>query len=313
MNSNRISVVIPAYNAAATIARAIHSVLKQCTPVDEIIVVDDGSGDQTAAIVHELIATAPCFIQLIQQPNANAASARNRGIEAARGDWIAFLDADDYWEQEKIQQQMQVLKQHPQVSVIGGNFYSEIPHGTRTLNRIPRTDLCNIPLRLSGNEAFLFGTLLWTGTVMIRRSLLNRERFVSGLEPAEDRDLWVRLVQQETVYLDSQPLATAVLEPNSISRSDIAKDCTQMLRVIERHRSMLSFSHRLVWKSYVRYRWAAIDPAPSTSMPLLFRSFINWPLPLWPMPAMKSLGRLKRLLHLIRTSIVRQPVLIKES
>ena len=313
MNMNHISVVIPAYNASATIERAIHSVLVQTIAVDEIIVIDDGSLDRTSEFVRQLASESNLCIKLIQQANANAASARNHGIAVSRYDWIAFLDADDYWEPDKIQRQLNVLQRYPNVSVLGGSYFTEIPQCNRTRKQICRTDLCDRPLRVSGSTAFLLGTMLWTGTVIVRRSVLQREPFVSGLEPAEDRDLWVRLAQTETVFLDSQPLATAVLEPNSISRSNIANDCTKMLHVIERNRSMLSISNQLLWKSYVRYRWAAIDPTPSTALPLLCWSFIGWPLPYWSMPDMKTLGRLKRFAYLVWQSFLRRPATVRVS
>ncbi|HOM77565.1 MAG TPA: glycosyltransferase family A protein, partial [Anaerohalosphaeraceae bacterium] len=88
-----ISVVIPAYNCQAYIRRAIDSVLGQSRPADEIIVVDDGSTDGTA----EAVRTYGAKVILIQQENAGVSAARNAGIRAASGDWIAFLDADDEW------------------------------------------------------------------------------------------------------------------------------------------------------------------------------------------------------------------------
>lgn len=89
-----VSCVIPAYNASATIARALHSVL--ATPgIGEVIVVDDGSTDDTAARIKEIAVIAATPIQLIRQENAGAAAARNTGMQAVSLDWVTFLDADD--------------------------------------------------------------------------------------------------------------------------------------------------------------------------------------------------------------------------
>lgn len=93
----RISAVIPAYNAAATIGGAIRSVLSQTLPCHELIVVDDGSADDTSAVVR----TFGERVRLIQQPNGGPASARNRGIRLAKGEWIGLLDADDEWTPQK--------------------------------------------------------------------------------------------------------------------------------------------------------------------------------------------------------------------
>ncbi|MHC5139531.1 MAG: glycosyltransferase family 2 protein, partial [Planctomycetota bacterium] len=100
-----ISAVIPAYNAAKYIARSIDSVLAQTHPVDEIVIVDDGSTDNTAAIIKDY----GDKVRYIHQPNAGVSAARNTGIEAATGNWIAFLDADDEWLPEKIKRQVENL------------------------------------------------------------------------------------------------------------------------------------------------------------------------------------------------------------
>lgn len=100
-----ISVVIPAYNAERCISRAIESVLAQTRPVREVIVVDDGSQDETAAVVGRF--DAP--VRLVQQANGGPAAARNYGVRAAQGEWTAFLDADDAWLPEKIERQAKLL------------------------------------------------------------------------------------------------------------------------------------------------------------------------------------------------------------
>ena len=94
----RFSVVIPAYNSAATLARAIESVRAQSWPAHEIIVVDDGSTDATADVARQFGED----VRLIRQPNSGVSAARNAGAAAASGDWLAFLDADDWYAPERI-------------------------------------------------------------------------------------------------------------------------------------------------------------------------------------------------------------------
>lgn len=315
MSTPSITVVIPAYNAEATISRAIDSVLNQTVSVFEIVVVDDGSTDDTAAVVRGY---GP-KVRLIQQTNSRTAAARNRGLDAANGDWIAFLDADDYWELDKVSRQLAIVDQHPQVSVLAGRYYAqeaaqavgqeagqEIVVAARKLLRFRQFNWFDRLLQPRGGEAFRIGTLMWTGSVMMRRSLIGSKRFVSGLEPAEDRDFWIRMAATGTVFLDSTPLATAVLEPGSISRSNIAVDCEKMLQVINRNSGLLSVGQRLYWRSYVRYRWAN-DPSPAVAIPMLFRSLIGWPLPFFGMPSKISLGRIKRLAVLLRSAFTSSP------
>ena len=119
-NSNSISVVIPAYNSAAQLARALDSVLAQTRPAEEILVVDDGSTDATA----EVARSYGDAVRLIAQANAGAAAARNAGIRAARGTWIAFLDADDEWLPDRLALQTDILDRRPDLVWVSGNSIS---------------------------------------------------------------------------------------------------------------------------------------------------------------------------------------------
>jgi hypothetical protein len=99
--------------------------------------------------------------------------------------------------------------------------------------------------------------MVWTGSVTVRRETLGPERFVPGLEPAEDRDLWVRLVRAAPVYLLSEPLTTAVLEPGSLSRTAVDRDYGNMLRVVHRHQDLLGDKGVRRWERTVYRKWAA--------------------------------------------------------
>ncbi|MFZ9033203.1 MAG: glycosyltransferase family 2 protein, partial [Anaerohalosphaeraceae bacterium] len=114
----KISAVIPAYNAEKYIARSINSVLNQTCPVDEIIVVDDGSTDSTA----EVIKSYGGKVRYIHQQNAGVSAARNTGIQAATCEWVAFLDADDEWLPEKIERQVENIKNNPHLVRTTGNY-----------------------------------------------------------------------------------------------------------------------------------------------------------------------------------------------
>lgn len=105
----RVCVVIPAYNGALFIGEALESLLNQSRPADQIIVVNDGSTDETA----EILRGYADKIQIINQPNTGVAAARNRGLAAAEGDLVAFLDQDDLLLPDKLQRQVDCLAQHP--------------------------------------------------------------------------------------------------------------------------------------------------------------------------------------------------------
>lgn len=301
MTRSTVSVVIPAYKSAKTICRAVDSVLAQTTPAHEIIIVDDGSPDDQNEVIER---TYGDRVILVRKPNGKTASARNAGIERATGDFIAFLDADDYWERHKLATQLAVFEQNPEVGMTASRFWEEEPAKTRQEAgfHVGANLDWDCALRARGAEAFRLAALTWTGTVMIRRAAIGAERFVTGLEPAEDRDFWVRIIQNQLVYVSSDRLATYVQEPGSISRSGIERDCKNMLAVIERHESLMGGKAAREWKSHVSFRWAANDPQPSTALPKLFESLWLWPGPYSECSSGRRFGRLRRLAVLLLAS-----------
>ena len=104
-----ISVVIPTYNRAELVLRALRSVLAQTRPAEQVIVVDDGSTDDTGPLVRIQFGS----VDYLAQENRGVSAARNRGIEVATGEWIALLDSDDEWLPEKLERQMACLEQEP--------------------------------------------------------------------------------------------------------------------------------------------------------------------------------------------------------
>jgi glycosyltransferase involved in cell wall biosynthesis len=252
MDDPSVSVVIPAYKAGRTIGRALDSVFAQTCLPQEVLVVDDGSPEDLSAALRPYQGR----VTLVRKPNGGAASARNLGIDRARGELIAFLDADDYWEPARLERQLAVLRRHPEVGLVAGRFYEQKPGGVRLEASLGEGYFGRV-LRATGEEAFAVATRIWTGTVLVSRDTVGVRRFESGLEPAEDRDLWIRLAAAVPVYLVSEPLATAVLEPDSLSRSNIDVDCTNMLRVIKRNQALLGPRGLRHWQALTFRRWAA--------------------------------------------------------
>ncbi len=259
MSDPTVSVIIPAYMSSRTIGRALDSVLSQTRLPAEIIVVDDGSTD---ALVSALTPYRGRVI-LIRKPNGGAASARNLGIERSSGSVIAFLDADDYWEPTKLELQLDVLRRHPEVGLIAGRYYKQRPGETRE-PWAPRTDrtgfgdvLVDRVVQARGMEVYRVALRAWTSTVAVRRAALSDHRFDGDVEPAEDRDLWIRVVAAHPSFMLSEPVATAVLEPGSMSRSNIDKDFGNMLRVIRRNKRLVGERHVRHWEALFFRLWAA--------------------------------------------------------
>jgi hypothetical protein len=167
----RISVVIPAYNASATIGACVDSVKRQGYPALEIIVVDDGSSDGTAEIARGLSG-----VTVIRQENAGPASARNKGIELATGEWLAFLDADEEWlGEDRLRGQLDCAARKGAVLV-----------GAERRRGRER----NIFFR-----RLLFGNPFRTSTVLAdRRAVLEAGGFAPGRCYSEDYMLWLEIV-----------------------------------------------------------------------------------------------------------------------
>jgi glycosyltransferase involved in cell wall biosynthesis len=249
MNRETVSVVIPYYRASQTIARAVGSALGQTVRPHEILIVDDGCPEDAAAATRHFGTS----VTLIRKPNGGAASARNLGIEHGRSKWIAFLDADDYWEPTKLERQ---LVCSDGVGLVGSKWFTETPGEPRRFANIPDARFFGKRFKPNESEAFQVAMNLWTSVVLVRRDALGDERFVPGLEPAEDRDLWIRLVASTNVYLVPEPLATYAQVPDSLSNSDSDRDCTSMLKVVHRHAALLGAKGIRKQEAYIYRRWA---------------------------------------------------------
>jgi glycosyltransferase involved in cell wall biosynthesis len=190
-----ISVVIPAYNAEKYLGRAIRSVLGQTYPADEIIVVDDGSKDNTR-VVAEAFGEA---VRYYYQSNQGASAARNFGIQKAEGDWIAFLDADDEWFEERLSKQVGVLEKEPWLQWMTGNYVTRFLKESRPQEE--HLDSQRAKVLLAGRvfwenyfDALVLGATGWTGTMLIRKELLEQAGlFRMGQASANDLDMWWRV------------------------------------------------------------------------------------------------------------------------
>jgi len=221
-NTFTISVVIPAYNAGKYVARAIDSVLAQTHQPDEIIVVDDGSTDNTA----EQIKKYGSKVKYIYQQNAGPGAARNTGIEAATGNWVAFLDGDDEWLDDKLRLQTDLLRRNPHLVWVTANYYRCLCDENRRQPQINPQKAENL-LRdrdyFSGFfSAFIHDAYGCTDTMLVNREVLREAGlFHTSQKRAEDMDLWFNIAYRrpEIGYL-AEPLAVYHLAVSqSLSRT----------------------------------------------------------------------------------------------
>lgn len=189
----RVSVIIPAYNARGYIARALDSALAQTESRLEIIVVDDGSSDDTAGYVRARFGHDP-RLRVITQANAGPSAARNAGARASTGEHLHFLDSDEWWMPEKVARGLALFEAHPDAAVVYGHG---IPIDAVTGHEIaqerpplPSGDVFCAWLtgRMAGGN---FGV---TSSFMVRRAAFESSGgFDESMRVAEDYDLWIRL------------------------------------------------------------------------------------------------------------------------
>lgn len=198
----RFSVIMPLYNKAAYVEKAIRSVLEQTYSHYELIVVNDGSKDNSAIIAEELLKDVP-NARLINQENAGVAVARNNGVAQAKKDYVCFLDADDWWDVSFLQEMQQFIKDYPEAGIWGTNYWYVKKGKTRLMNQhIPNgyIDFCK--------EHSTLAQVLWTGSVCLPKRIYNEKNgFKSFLRLGEDFDLWIRVALKYKVAYLNKPLA----------------------------------------------------------------------------------------------------------
>ncbi|MCS5704705.1 glycosyltransferase family 2 protein [Synechococcus sp. FGCU-3] len=181
-----VSIVTPAYNAAFAIREAIQSVLLQSYSSWELLIIDDGSTDTTAEVVRSF---KDPRIQLIQQRNQGVSAARNCGLDAARGEFITFLDADDALPPRSLEARVQLLQRDPEIDVVDGVFIVCGPElGTELKHRRPGPRGPLLPRLLRLDEQVFRGVCF-----LFRRHLLGHLRFQAGMSHAEDLLFFIQL------------------------------------------------------------------------------------------------------------------------
>ena len=195
-----LSIVIPCFNKQGQIATTLNSVLKQSFHDYEIIIVDDGSTDNSIEIIQQFNDSR---IKLIQQTNSGVSAARNNGIKNASGDWIAFLDADDWWHPEYLKNIHTIITAHPEAKVVSTGFFCKPdtpnwqPNAWPLSSQLPEIEVIkNLP------ERWLQSIPFFTSSVCIHKNFLQTMHpwFPDNESNGEDLDLWLRIAEHENIF-----------------------------------------------------------------------------------------------------------------
>ena len=205
------SIIIPLYNKAPYIQNALNSIINQSFKDFEVIIIDDGSTDDGVLKVNEFFqreSTPFTDWRLISQQNKGVSSARNYGVSLAKFEFIAFLDADDWWATDYLLNMKGLIDSYPEAGIYGSSYY-------KVKNNL------NIPASIGVDKGFTNGLInyfkvyantlwmpLWTGATIIKKSaFIELNGFKASLKLGEDFDLWLRVALKHPVAYISKPLA----------------------------------------------------------------------------------------------------------
>jgi len=268
----KISVVIPAYNSARFLPRCLESVFAQTLKPVEVIVVDDGSTDNTAAVATELGVT------VLRRTNGGPGAARNAGIQAASGEWIALLDADDLWTAEKLERQASCIRPATVLVYTGIQIFDD--NGVR--EEQPAIEVTSARKMLRYRNPFA------TSSVLMRRdAVLAGGGFREEIQSCEDWELWVRLERAGDFEAVDDPLTLYYVYPKSFSANP-SKMLAGLDQVIDTTllTGLTGFS-RWAWRRRIRAvqlcsaGLIARNNGLKNELHYMFQSLCAWPSPRW--------------------------------
>jgi glycosyltransferase involved in cell wall biosynthesis len=299
-----VSVVVPTFNHARFVTEAVESVLRQTRPPAEVLVVDDGSTDDTA----DRLARFGSRIRYLRQANAGVSAARNHGVREATKEYVAFLDSDDVWHPEKLERQMAILERAPNVGLVGTGTFDwpaaafQVVDGSSELRRVTWEDL-------------VVRNQLTTSSVVVRTDVLRRAGpFDTAIQGPEDRDVWLRVAALAPVANLPAALVGYRAVAGSVSRHAIRCQAG-MLRILAKVDAAGGWHGRRWLRrkaySYAYHSCSYIHGAAGnyrTAVGNVVRSFLWYPLPYPKGLTEVPLERPRRLaVHLLRLARLKAP------
>lgn len=213
-NRHLITVVIPTYNRALTIERAVKSVITQTYKNLEIIIVDDASTDNTCDILNKLEIENNIHI-IKHEQNMGGSVARNTGIYAAKGEYIAFLDSDDEWLPNKLSEQMKIIRKDKEVGMVYTNYYLVDQDTNKIMSLYTNKHINNVLYNL------LFCNFIGsTSTILVKKDCMMKIcGFDANLPSCQDWDIYIRIAHLYKIVGIDEPLIKYYIHNNSITGS----------------------------------------------------------------------------------------------
>ena len=203
-----VSVIIPAYNAAGFLPKAIDSVLSQSYTNFEVILIDDGSTDNTKTVLRETKR-----IKYFHQENKGLSSARNAGIQKSNGNYLVFLDADDWLEKDALIHNYEVIKDRPDIAFVSGNYYLLRGEGNQPEAISVSADRDHYTLLLKSNYIGMHAAVLF------QRWVFDKFHYDETLKACEDYDLYLAITRHHPVIHHQEFIATYNFHPLGLSHN----------------------------------------------------------------------------------------------
>ncbi len=277
MNKPQVTVIIPTFNMAHYLGECISSVTRQSVGNMEVIVIDDGSTDNT----NEIVSSFGNRVSYFYQSNRGESAARNMGIKISSGEYLAFLDADDIWLPEKIEKQIAVLNRNPNIGMVACGY--------TVVNETGRILYANAPRNYNNRETLrnaLSIAQIIPGSasgVLIRRECFGRLGcFDEEIKIGPDWDMWLRISSSYEIYFIEETLVTIRRTSGKPEFRNPLKEEFYVGRVIEKNvkrskknRAYAALYHRLGQNELAAHRM-------KESMSYILRSLMRYPLPIYP-------------------------------
>lgn len=244
-----VSVVVPAFNAAAFIEPTLTSAITQTLRPREVIVADDGSTDETVALARQLAAASRDVpVTVVANVHAGPGAARNAGIRAASGEWIAFLDSDDFWLRHKLESVAATAAQHPKVNILcHAEEHSRLDASSIRVDYGALHDPSK-PLVRQLYRSNLFST----SAVVCRKSLLlDHGMFDETLMSGQDYELWLRLSPYMKPVWISEVLGRYVERRGNITSGPLLRRLRRALRILAMHKDKVGPARWMLVSSIV--------------------------------------------------------------
>jgi glycosyltransferase involved in cell wall biosynthesis len=228
-----VSVVCPTFNSANYIEKTLNCIQSQKRPPNQLVIVDDGSSDDTISIIEDYYRSfPPSFNLIVEQINHQGpGAARNKGIELSNSDWIAFLDSDDHWHAQKLERVFRAVALYRNCNFFCHDEIHVRLNGTSKVVKYSNADLTNNLTR-----QLYMANRFSTSAIVCRKSLLEKAGgFDITLSSAQDYELWLRMSEEISVFMIPETLGSYIARPNNITNSRFKSRLFNELYIAKRY------------------------------------------------------------------------------